>query len=570
MRRFLRSLAVCALLALPVQWHRLAAPPRSPAAGVTYHVDSTADNPDSDVGTPVCLDHTGHCTLRAAIMQANFTTGPNTITVPSGVYVLNRAGDEDGAILGDLDVTDDLTIQGAGSDSTIINGNGLVTHDRVFQILASAANVSLSDLTIRGGVVTATFAEGGGLLWEGAQTGQLHLSNVAVSGNQAYFGGGLFLQYDGSNNFGSVDLERISASANAASAAGGGIGIQFSGGESDFLLNNSQVYSNTAFQGGGIEVDGDPAFASQRLIEHTDIFSNTATGHGGGIDTAAGSATFPLLFFNNHLHHNQAPLGGAMFIQGRVVISQTTLDQNSASLQGGGLLIYNAAQPDIVQSTISENRAVTGGGIYLRRDAFNSAVVTMTNSTVSSNIASHDGGGVYLDRGTLNFFNTTLAANQVVVPNGDPYAGAGGGIYISTTASVSAQSTLIGDNTHRYQTTPPVADDCYGPINPVVSNLIETTSNCQFVVLIFAHNIFGQDPKLGPLAFNGGATRTHALLLGSPAIDAAETDTPGCTDSLGGGLSADQRGFARPRGPHCDIGAVEYYPPGPFLPLIRR
>jgi hypothetical protein len=61
---------------------------------------------------------------------------------------------------------------------------------------------------------------------------------------------------------------------------------------------------------------------------------------------------------------------------------------------------------------------------------------------------------------------------------------------------------------------------------------------------------------LGPLANNGDSTLTHALLTGSPAIDAGNAG--GCTDNLGAMLPTDQRGFHCPIGPHCDIGAVEY------------
>jgi hypothetical protein len=56
------------------------------------------------------------------------------------------------------------------------------------------------------------------------------------------------------------------------------------------------------------------------------------------------------------------------------------------------------------------------------------------------------------------------------------------------------------------------------------------------------------DPRLGPLVDNGGPTRTHALLLGSPAIDAAST--PDCP-------TTDQRGVLRPQGAACDIGSYE-------------
>ncbi|MBI3881173.1 MAG: hypothetical protein HY301_14060 [Verrucomicrobia bacterium] len=63
-------------------------------------------------------------------------------------------------------------------------------------------------------------------------------------------------------------------------------------------------------------------------------------------------------------------------------------------------------------------------------------------------------------------------------------------------------------------------------------------------------DLVGTDPRLGPLADNGGPTPTCALLFGSPAIDVGD-------DSLTG---TDQRGFLRLSGPHVDIGAFELQP----------
>ncbi len=69
------------------------------------------------------------------------------------------------------------------------------------------------------------------------------------------------------------------------------------------------------------------------------------------------------------------------------------------------------------------------------------------------------------------------------------------------------------------------------------------------------------NPLLGPLANNGGPTQTHALLAGSPAIDAGNPATPG---SGGNACEAtDQRGYARPAGLACDIGAYEFGAPPP-------
>ena len=68
------------------------------------------------------------------------------------------------------------------------------------------------------------------------------------------------------------------------------------------------------------------------------------------------------------------------------------------------------------------------------------------------------------------------------------------------------------------------------------------------------------DPKLGPLADNGGPTLTMALLPGSPAIDAGNTSLAPTTD---------QRGFPRPAGLAADIGAFEYGSVMPALTVSR-
>jgi hypothetical protein len=72
---------------------------------------------------------------------------------------------------------------------------------------------------------------------------------------------------------------------------------------------------------------------------------------------------------------------------------------------------------------------------------------------------------------------------------------------------------------------------------------------------------------LGPPRFNGSATQTQALLTSSPAIDPSGSH---CVTPAGGVLTIDQRGFPRPHGSYCDIGAFEYYPPSLFLPFVRR
>src|SRR5512143_812126 len=144
----LAALFVCLLIA--------AIGPVARSVGATtssiFTVNSTLDEPDVNPFNLNCISSpSGKCTLRAAIMDTDFAGGSNTIIVPPGVYVLTRPGYDDNALLGDLDVVHNLNIQGAGSGATIIDGNGSVTKDRVFQILASATQVTMTGMTIRNG-----------------------------------------------------------------------------------------------------------------------------------------------------------------------------------------------------------------------------------------------------------------------------------------------------------------------------------------------------------------------------------------------------------------------------------
>src|SRR6187455_78931 len=89
----------------------------------TYTVDSTVDAVDATPGNGTCATAAGKCTLRAAVQEANAHAGADTITLPAGHYLLSATGaGEDLAATGDLDVTDELQVNGAGADTTIVDG----------------------------------------------------------------------------------------------------------------------------------------------------------------------------------------------------------------------------------------------------------------------------------------------------------------------------------------------------------------------------------------------------------------------------------------------------------------
>ena len=575
MRRSLRLLLITVFLALPAQLQVLGAPPTRPmAAGATYVVDSTNDTSDADLGNPACADADHHCTLRAAVMQANVATGVNTITVPSGIFLLTRPGAEDGAVLGDLDITNRLTIQGAGPGLTIVDGNSNVTHDRVFQVLDSAADVTIMDLTIRNGSVPTSGvsgpSRGGGILADSTSGFlQLTLNNVILEGNFALTGGGLYA------SAAHVSLKNSTVRRNVADAGGGtggGIYAAFGG---SLTIQDSQVYSNTAYGGGGLDIEGN----ANTDIMRSQIYSNTAASFGGGI---ANSATFafpdsPLKLTDSRLHDNLAGYsGGAINTRSSLALTRTALDTNHALYFGGGIYITagNGSTLSIQKSTLSRNNSRFGGAIAYDGTSIAAQTLTLENSTLSNNVASHDGAGIYaVERARVQLFNDTIAGNLLSLAYLATNPLRGGGVFITDTAVITAQNTLIANNLFTDNSSHSGPDDCFTSATPTLHslgyNLVETTTNCSFSGTTFG-NITGMDPMLGPLQFNGGSTQTQALLVGSPAIDTAQTLTPGCTDHAGAPLTTDQRGWLRPHGAHCDIGAFEYYPPALWIPLIRR
>lgn len=122
-----------------VAWATLVVSPSARAA--IFVVNTTADTVDANPGDGICADSGGQCSLRAAISEANAWPGADTITLPAGTYLLTLAGaSEDANATGDLDITSDITINGAGAASTIIDANQL---DRVLQI-AGGSTVTLT------------------------------------------------------------------------------------------------------------------------------------------------------------------------------------------------------------------------------------------------------------------------------------------------------------------------------------------------------------------------------------------------------------------------------------------
>ena len=269
------------------------------SASLTFIVDDTGDVVDAIPGNGACATAGGACTLRAAIQEANALGSVITIIVPAGTYTLTRTGSgEESAATGDLDITRDLFIQGAGAATTIVAQS---TSDRVFDILdlLGAINVRMAGLTITGGAPPAG-QDGGGI----KNVANLTLVDTAIKDNAAvgdatHAGGGI-------RNSGTMTI--ISSTVSGNTATGGGAGISNSNGS--LAVINSAVHGNTV----------------------------TGAGGGGGIAQVGASATLTLT--NVTISGNISGIsGGGLFINTTsiVTLNNVTITDNVAPGGGGGI-----------------------------------------------------------------------------------------------------------------------------------------------------------------------------------------------------------------------------------------
>jgi hypothetical protein len=267
------------------------------ARGATFTIDDTADLVDQAPGDGVCATVAATCTLRAAIQEANALPGADHIDVSNdlvGNVTLTIPGaGEDAAATGDLDITEDVTIDGIRTDGSArftmgVDGNGL---DRVFHVLPGVA-AQVTNFVIVGGA-TGPGENGGGILNEGTLQGYVLVQNCSAGGD----GGGLYnsgtatvgARYrsntaagrgGGIANVGTLLLERdlYSASvANNAAPSGGGI---YNAGT--LTTNAISVMENYATGGAGGGLLNDSG-ATANLANMT-IGANTATSGGEGVE----------------------------------------------------------------------------------------------------------------------------------------------------------------------------------------------------------------------------------------------------------------------------------------------
>ncbi|QDV36432.1 dockerin type I repeat-containing protein [Tautonia plasticadhaerens] len=315
-------------------------------------------------------------------------------------------------------------------------------------------------------------------------------------------------------------------SARPGRYGGGSGGGLFSTGEA--TLTESTISGNSAERlGGGIANDGTVT------IRGATVHGNTAGDYGGGIQSFGTLTVTGSTIVGNATGLDGGGISNAW--SGQMTLETSIVQGNSAGRDGGG--IANFGRLTLAASTLAGNSAGRlGGGLANETSA---SEATLTNVTISGNSAGRDGGGV-ANLGGLTLTHATLTANRA--DNDGDGTGRGGGISNAGMATLS--NSIVSGNRLSLSGE---ADNLAGAAFVASSrgNLVGSGE----VSLDPEANLVGvDDPRLGPLAFNGGPTMTHALLPGSLAIDAALEEFA---------AEADQRGVSRPRGSRADIGAFE-------------
>lgn len=320
------------------------------------------------------------------------------------------------------------------------------------------------------------------------------------------------------------------------------------------------ILSDIILTGNHADYSGGSIFnAGQLTISESTISQSTASSGGGVHSTGT--------FIASHVEFldNMADGGGAIYAEEVSLLSYCVIEGNTASGWGGGGIFQaetDSAVMTISYSTIANNSGGSGGGILSR------GAVTITYSTMNDNTA-YEGGAVY-NWGRLTLGNSTVAENSAEYGGGLLNLGLmhvvsstislntanqdGGGILQYTPdLPLILSSTIVFANSGNG-----IADNVSGVIdvNNSSGNLFGPGSSGFWAQnrgndrnLIFAAD---EDIGLGPLRDNGGVTQTMALLPDSPAIDAGDGIL-----RFGPGFENDQRGFSRFRGTGIDIGAFE-------------
>ncbi|MBI3463439.1 MAG: right-handed parallel beta-helix repeat-containing protein [Planctomycetes bacterium] len=516
----------------------------------------------------------GTGSLRQAILNANKHPGKDTVVFKAGMEGTIKLTS------GHIYIADSLFLDGPGASKITIDGN------QNGSIFYSTNPTTMDGLTLVNGKSTSY----GGAI----QTGDdLHLSGMVIMGNSAATdGGGVYgnrsVTIQGSKIIGNSAgeegggisargtslIDQCTISGNWAGRNGGGIHVNQL---ASVRVRRSTVSGNSAAtDGGGIYADDS---AKSLTIEKSTIDGNQAGQYGGGVMAAApippqvGTPLPVITVTDSKIRYNVSestggglasngattirrstisgnvsragPAGGISQYSGSLLLIDSTVSGNRAENdRAGGILIENTtAASTIRRSTIAGNWAKLGAGAYVSNL---SELVSIEQSTISGNVASQAGGGVYVHTASVSsvvfIYNSTIAFNRADT--------VGGGIW-SIDLGNPTKKTIIMGSTIVANNDAPTGPDTYA-VFFAGSSLVSVDPGADMIDDAGQGvNLRGVDPRLAPLAGNGGLTQTHALRRGSPAINMGTNRLNWTTDQRGGN-------FARKVGPAVDIGAFEW------------
>jgi hypothetical protein len=494
----------------------------------------------------------------------------------------------------------DVTQSGAGFQEAL--GGGLFV----------TGQLTMSDSSVTGNSAFGTSTDnagdgdGGGLFVQGSAS----LIRTTISGNTAGGTGPTFGDAHGAGLFwspNSGNVLKISHStfannrahvsvAGSANVQGGAIFIFESPfGPDPVTISNSTFKGNQAtavssagpadVRGGGIFASGSQPYPVLTVTKTTITASlasaqgsTTASAEGGGIWifgalTLSGSSINGNQVASHASSGNATGSGGGMLLEtaDTATIAASSFAGNvlrvesdfaTASADGGAISAIGFRPFNLKASTISGNRLSTsapnsstnafGGGISLVTKN-GTPGDSITNSTIFGNSASSDntpqpdvaGGGIYVENKRLTLVFDSIAHNSASASGTSGFQGAGG-LYDESGTKTRAIGVVLALNTAS------TGPDCVGELKSGGFNLLSTTAGCLFTPVVTDQ--ISTTPKLGPLAANGGPTKTVALLPGSPALDRVAI---AFCHTL---AAVDQRGIVRPQGAGCDEGAFERKP----------
>lgn len=517
-------------------------------------------------GTGGGIQNNGNLTLNIVTLRDNTSTSngggianSGNLTITLGIFLSNTVSStmwggalESGS--GIVNITNSyFSYNSAGVGGAIYISNGsatlrdtnVVTNTATYGGgggISASAPLTITGGTINGNITNSTIDGGGGLTV--GSTGTTNISGTVFASNQATStgGGGIRCLY------GTLNLTNVTVDGNTAND-GGGIDSGC-----DTLTITGGTFNNNKNM--GVEI------ASGNLsMSGTTVNGNTTTLIGAGLYLYTTASTISSSTISNNTSANPNCEGGGIYLNGgALTVNTTTIVSNTLSgtnALGGGIFVGDGTFLTLTNSAIISNTAgQAGGGLEILGSPTVTATAIVKNTTISGNTATSSGGGI------MGLYNASILLSNVTVSNNQALYG--GGI---SAASTQVKNTLIAGNIS------PNGPDCWTTLTSLGYNLLGSNSHCSGLINGVNGDQVGTglapiDPKLGRLGNNGGATLTHALLFGSPAINAGNPGTP---DGTGNHCAiTDQRGVARSMHLPCDIGAFEYNYLRLYLPLIMR